>query len=80
MIALDNETEDWCADNGVNVLRLELQVHKAQAKMKNAAAISALKFGILRQFLDIGWRVLLSDVDIVILKVWECGRGEITLL
>ncbi len=37
-------------------------------------AVSAMKFGILKQFMDIGYSVLLSDVDIAILQVWNvCG-------
>lgn len=32
-------------------------------------AISALKFKILQEFLELNWHVLLSDVDIVTLQV-----------
>lgn len=33
-------------------------------------AVSALKFHIIQDFLELGWNVLLSDVDVVVLKVW----------
>lgn len=32
-------------------------------------AISALKFKIIQEFLQLGWNVLLSDVDIVVIAV-----------
>ena len=31
-------------------------------------AVSAMKFGIIKKFIDLGWAVLLSDVDIAILQ------------
>ena len=31
-------------------------------------AVSALKYGILRNFLTVGWNVFLSDVDVVVLQ------------
>ena len=35
-------------------------------------AVSGLKFRILRRFLDLGYAVLLSDVDIVVVQVAVC--------
>ena len=32
-------------------------------------AISALKFKIIREFLELGWNVLLSDVDVILIQV-----------
>lgn len=32
-------------------------------------AISALKFKIIREFLELGWNVLLSDVDVILVQV-----------
>ena len=46
---------------------------KAQAGTGDNHAISALKFKIIREFLELGWNVLLSDVDIVVVQV----RAEI---
>lgn len=42
---------------------------KAQAGTGDNHAISALKFKIIREFLELGWNVLLSDVDIVVVQV-----------
>lgn len=46
-----------------------LQVDKAQEGTGDNHAISALKFKILREFLALGWNVLLSDVDVVVVQV-----------
>jgi hypothetical protein len=46
-----------------------LQVDKVQEGTGSNHAISALKFKIIREFLDLGWNVLLSDVDIVVVQV-----------
>lgn len=46
-----------------------LQVDKAQEGTGDNHAISALKFKIIREFLELGWNVLLSDVDVVIVQV-----------
>lgn len=45
------------------------QIAQVQAGTGNNHAISALKFGIIHEFLELGWSVLLSDVDIVTLQV-----------
>ena len=44
------------------------QVSKAQADTGDNHSISALKFGIIRKFLTVGWAVLLSDIDIAVLQ------------
>jgi hypothetical protein len=44
------------------------QVSKAQADTGDNHSISALKFGILKKFLLVGWAVLLSDIDIAVLQ------------
>ena len=46
-----------------------LQVDKAQEGTGDNHAISALKFKIIQEFLELGWNVLLSDVDVVIVQV-----------
>ncbi|KAG1676624.1 hypothetical protein FOA52_008753 [Chlamydomonas sp. UWO 241] len=68
VLALDDETEAYCKTNGINVHKLVLVVHKSQEGTGENHAVSAMKFGILKQFMDIGYSVLLSDVDIVILQ------------
>ena len=46
-----------------------LQVDKAQEGTGDNHAISALKFKIIQEFLELGWNVLLSDVDVVVIQV-----------
>ena len=46
-----------------------MQVDKAQEGTGDNHAISALKFKIIQEFLELGWNVLLSDVDVVIVQV-----------
>ena len=46
-----------------------MQVDKVQEGTGDNHAISALKFKIIQEFLELGWNVLLSDVDVVIVQV-----------
>ena len=46
-----------------------LQVDKAQEGTGDNHAISALKFKIIQEFLELGWNVLLSDVDVLVVQV-----------
>lgn len=46
-----------------------MQIDKSQEGTGDNHAISALKFKIILEFLQAGWNVFLSDVDIVIVKV-----------
>ena len=69
-----------------------LQVDKAQEGTGDNHAISALKFKIIQEFLELGWNVLLSDVDVVIvqvsshaactraLQIWSCFGWIVLLL
>jgi hypothetical protein len=68
ILALDEETKKWCEEHGINAYLLSLEVHKAQAGTGDNHAVSAMKFGIIKRFVDLGWAVLLSDVDIAILQ------------
>ena len=45
-----------------------LQVSEAQKNVGSNHAVSGLKFKILRHFLQLGYSVLLSDVDIITLQ------------
>jgi hypothetical protein len=47
---------------------LRVQVSKSQADTGSNHAISALKFGIIKKFLQLGWAVLLSDIDVCVLQ------------
>lgn len=44
------------------------QVSEAQKETGENHAVSSLKFRVLRQFMQLGYSVLLSDVDIVFLQ------------
>jgi len=46
-----------------------LQITKSQKDTGENHAISALKFVIIKEFLELGWNVLLSDIDIVVVQV-----------
>lgn len=46
-----------------------MQIDKSQEGTGDNHAISALKFKIILEFLELGWNVLLSDVDIVVVQV-----------
>ena len=48
---------------------LRVQITKSQKDTGENHAISALKFEIIREFLELGWNVLLSDIDIVVVQV-----------
>ena len=45
------------------------QIDAVQQGTGDNHAISALKFKIILEFLEAGWNVLLSDVDIVVVQV-----------
>lgn len=45
------------------------QITESQKNTGSNHAISALKFKIIKEFLDLGYSVLLSDIDIVWLDV-----------
>ncbi|GFH15326.1 glycosyltransferase, partial [Haematococcus lacustris] len=68
IVALDQETKSWADVKGINAYLLNLEVHKAQAGTGDNHAVSAMKFGILKRFVELGYAVLLSDVDISILQ------------
>ena len=68
IMALDKETKEWCEEHQVNAYHLDLEVHKAQAGTGDNHAVSAMKFGILKKFIELGYSVLLSDVDIVVVQ------------
>eukprot|EP00882_Tetradesmus_deserticola_P004912 GHRQ01005175.1.p1 GENE.GHRQ01005175.1~~GHRQ01005175.1.p1 ORF type:complete len:388 (+),score=152.53 GHRQ01005175.1:322-1485(+) len=68
VVALDEETERELKFSNVNVLYMPLQISKSQAETGDNHAVSALKFGILKKFLMLGWAVLLSDIDVAVLQ------------
>jgi hypothetical protein len=56
------------------------KTHKRTQRTGDNHGISALKFGIIRRFLAMGWAVLLSDIDVAVLQdpfkhLYRCGGG-----
>lgn len=68
VIALDDEIAEFCRGHGVAVYRRDKTISDAQKGNGDNHAISGLKFHFLREFLVLGYNVLLSDVDIVYLQ------------
>lgn len=69
VVALDDETAEFCKSNDVPFYKRDPDVGiNNVAKNGSNHAVSGLKFGILREFLQLGYSVLLSDVDIVYLR------------
>ncbi|KAK9837243.1 hypothetical protein WJX81_001335 [Elliptochloris bilobata] len=68
VVAIDAALRDHLTQRGINVYFKDVQVDRAQAGTGDNHAISALKFKIIREFLELGWNVLLSDVDIVVVQ------------
>lgn len=70
VVALDDSMAEYCKSRGVPVYRRDPAdaVSKTVGKTGDNHAISGLKFHLLREFLQLGYSVLLSDVDIVYLQ------------
>jgi hypothetical protein len=68
VVALDTETEKALLAKNVNVYFMNITIHKSQADTGENHAVSALKFGILKNFVELGYSVLLSDIDICVLQ------------
>ncbi|GMJ02653.1 reduced residual arabinose 3 [Hibiscus trionum] len=69
VIALDDYIVEFCKSNDVPVYKRDPDKGiDAVGKTGGNHAVSGLKFRILREFLQLGYSVLLSDVDIVYLQ------------
>ncbi|XP_028757592.1 arabinosyltransferase RRA3 [Neltuma alba] len=69
VVALDDTIEEFCKSNDVPVYRRDPDEGiDTIARKGGNHAVSGLKFRILREFLQLGYSVLLSDVDIVYLQ------------
>jgi hypothetical protein len=67
VVALDEDTKVNVEKFGLPAFRLDMAIPDSQKKSGSNHAVSALKFRILKPFLELGYSVLLSDVDIVTL-------------
>ncbi|KAL8026724.1 hypothetical protein ABFX02_14G047500 [Erythranthe guttata] len=69
VVALDDAIVDFCKSNNVPVYQRDPDEGiDSIGKTGGNHAVSALKFKILREFLQLGYSILLSDVDIVFLR------------
>ncbi|GAV74649.1 Nucleotid_trans domain-containing protein [Cephalotus follicularis] len=69
VVALDNEIAEFCKSNDVPVYQRDPDESiDSIARTAVTPAVSGLKFRILREFLQMGYSVIISDVDIVILQ------------
>nr|BAJ95641.1 predicted protein [Hordeum vulgare subsp. vulgare] len=66
VVALDDSIENFCKSKDVPVYRRDPDEGiDSIGKTGGNHAVSALKFRILREFLQLGYSVLLSDIDII---------------
>ncbi|PRQ23601.1 putative nucleotide-diphospho-sugar transferase [Rosa chinensis] len=69
VVALDEETARYCEAKDVPVYKRDPDKDiDSVARTGGNHAVSGMKFHILREFLQLGYSVLLSDVDIVYLQ------------
>ncbi|PNT74507.1 hypothetical protein BRADI_1g15990v3 [Brachypodium distachyon] len=69
VVALDDNIESFCKSNDVPVYRRDPDEGvDSIAKTGGNHAVSGLKFRILREFLQLGYSILLSDIDIIFLR------------
>lgn len=69
VVALDDAIVDFCKSNEVPVYKRDPdEIVDSIGKKGGNHAVSGLKFRILREFLQLGYSTLLSDVDIVYLQ------------
>ncbi|MCO5569706.1 hypothetical protein L7F22_023422 [Adiantum nelumboides] len=65
LVALDDQIAEFCKANEVPFYRRDATISAVQKDTGENHAISGLKFHLLREFLELGYSVLLSDVDIL---------------
>ena len=68
VLAIDEALHGYLTAQGAPSYLLKADVAAVQAGTGSNHAVSALKFGLLAEFLQLGWSVLLSDVDVVVLQ------------
>jgi len=69
IVAIDSQTEAQVNKWGMEVHRMSIQLQGAQKELgMSNHGVSGLKFRILRHFIQLGYSVLLSDIDIVFLQ------------
>ncbi|KAG9143363.1 hypothetical protein Leryth_022206 [Lithospermum erythrorhizon] len=70
VVALDDDVQEFCKLNGANVYKRDRdEAIDDIGKTGESSEVSALKFIILREFLELGYNVLLSDIDVIWLEI-----------
>lgn len=67
VVALDDETKRNVEERGIHAFRMDMEIPDSQKNNGGNHAVSALKFRILARFMNLGYSVLLSDVDVLTL-------------
>lgn len=67
VVALDDATKHNVEERGFDAFRMDMEIPDSQKNNGGNHAVSALKFRILSRFLNLGYSVLLSDVDVLTL-------------
>lgn len=68
VLAIDEDLYHHLTSRKLPVFLIKQEIAEAQQGTGSNHAVSALKFGILAEFIKLGWSVLLSDVDVVTLS------------
>jgi len=68
VIALDEKARAFAEERGAPAFLMSMEISEIQKDTGTNHAVSALKFSLLQDFLELGYAVLLSDVDIVCLS------------
>ncbi|GAA0155775.1 transferase [Lithospermum erythrorhizon] len=69
VVALDDDVQEFCKLNGANVYKRDRdEAIDDIGKTGESSEVSALKFIILREFLELGYNVLLSDIDVICIQ------------
>jgi hypothetical protein len=68
VLAIDEALKGYLDSHKIPNFLIKQEIAAVQQGTGSNHAVSALKFGILAEFLRLGWHVLLSDVDVVTLS------------
>ncbi|GAB4813747.1 hypothetical protein N2152v2_000793 [Parachlorella kessleri] len=68
VLALDDETKAAMDKQAFPAFRMDVPIPETQKDAGSNHAVSALKFRILTHFVDLGYSVFLSDVDVIFLQ------------
>jgi len=68
VVAIDEQLRDYLQQHNVPVYYRPVVIPKQHEGTGDNHSISAMKYQIILEFLQLGWDVLLSDVDIVVVQ------------